>query len=137
MCLFPRISWGSNPIVKEHSNVLICFNSVSGELTYVSNKKGRLPKKPFETRLCRVFRIVSLGMGKIMNGEEIIGKKKVLIAFNFFFFRSTHLKKDNQRIKYWFSQTELVNFSSPQDIFCFPYFPIRRCCHWGEVSCRF
>ena len=68
-------------------------------MTYVSNKKGRLPKKPFETRLCRVFRIVSLGMGKIMNGEEIIGKKKVLIAFNFFFFRSTHLKKEKSEDK--------------------------------------
>ena len=75
---------------------VLCFNSVSGELTYVLNKKRRLPKKPFEARLCRVFRIVSLGMGKIMNGEEIIGKKKVLIAFNFFFFRSTHLKRERK-----------------------------------------
>ena len=63
---------------------VLCFNSVSGELTYVLNKKRRLPKKPFETRLCRVFRIVSLGMEKITNGEEIIGKKKVLIALTFF-----------------------------------------------------
>ena len=75
---------------------VLCFDSVSGELTYVSNKKGRLPKKPFETRLWRVFKIVSLGMGKIMIGEEIIGKKKVLIAFNFFFFRSKHLKRERE-----------------------------------------
>ena len=63
---------------------VLYFNSVSGELTYASNKKGRMPNKSFKTRLCRVFRIVSLGMGKMMNVEEIIGKKKVLIAFNFF-----------------------------------------------------
>ena len=72
---------------------MLYFKSVSGELTYVSNKKGRLSKKPFETRLCCFFRIVSFGMGKIMAGKEIIGKKKILIAFNLFFFRSTHLKR--------------------------------------------
>ena len=75
---------------------VLCFDSVSGELTYVSNKKGRLPKKPFETRLWRVFKIVSLGMGKIMIGEAIIGKKKVLIAFNFFFFKWKHLKRERE-----------------------------------------
>ena len=47
-------------------------------------KKGDCQKKPFEIRLSCVFRIVSLGMGQILNSEEIIGKKKVLIAFNIF-----------------------------------------------------
>ena len=61
-----------------------CFHSISGELAYVPYEKGRLPKKPFETRLSCVFRIVSLGMGQTLDSEEIIGKKKVLIAFNIF-----------------------------------------------------